>query len=218
MRSIRILGTGLLALLAIGALLASSAVAAKEKPVVKLSTKGKGLLAAGAELKASSSNLVFVTSAGNLECTENVLSGTLTNNSEKKDKGSVTSEKSAGKEAEGDCKTSTLLGRTKIKSGDLPWTQELTTKGTGATKGTKKVLFESVFPEAGSIVCIFEASKVAETYKPGAAGSPTPVSLVVTNQVFKRSKKGSNAACPAEGKLSGSFELTSGGEAIEAEL
>ncbi len=218
MRSIRTLGITLLALCALGALMVGSAVAAKEKPAVKLSTKGKGLLSAGAEVKASSSNLVFVTSAGNLECTENVLNGTLTNNSGKKDKASVTSEKSAGKEAEGDCKTSTLLGRTKIKAGDFPWTQELTTKGTGATKGSKKVLFESTFPEAGNIVCIFESSKVADTFKPGAAGSPTAVTLTVTNQVFKRSKKGSNAACPAEGKLSGSFELTSSNETIESEL
>jgi hypothetical protein len=211
------MGTGLLVLFALGALMATSAVAAKEKPVVKLSTKGKGLLAAGAEVKASSSNLVFVTSAGNLECSENVLNGTLTNNSSAKDKVGVTSETSAGKEAEGDCKTTTLLGRTKITSGDFPWTQELTTKQTGATKGTKKVKFESVFPEAGNAICIFESGKVKETYKPGAAGSPTPVSLVVTNQVFKRGK-GSNAACPSEGKLSGSFELTSSGETIESEL
>ncbi|HTZ64238.1 MAG TPA: hypothetical protein VMB51_09045 [Solirubrobacteraceae bacterium] len=217
MRSIRTLGITLLALCALGALMASTA-AAKEKPVLKLSTKGKGLLSAGAEVKASSSNLVFVTSAGDLECTENVLNGTLTNNSAKKDKASVTSESSTGKEAEGDCKTSTLLGRTKIKAGDFPWTQELETNGKGSTKGSKKVLFESVFPEAGNIVCIFEASKVADTFKPGAAGSPTAVTLTVTNQVFKRSKKGSNAACPTEGKLSGSFELTSSGETIDSEL
>lgn len=220
MRSIRILGTGLLALFAIGALMVGSAAARekKEKPAVKLSTQGKGLLSTGAEVKSSSSNLVFVTSAGNLECTENVLSGTLTNNAEKKVKANVTSEKSAGKEAEGDCKTSTVLGRAKINAADFPWTQELTTAGTGKTKGTKKVLFESIFPEAGSAVCIFEASKVAETFNPGAAGSPTAVSLVVTNQVFKRSKKGSNSACPLEGKLSGTFELTSSGETIESEL
>jgi hypothetical protein len=218
MRSIRTLGITLLALCALGALMVSSAAAVKEKPVLKLSTKGKGLLSAGAEVKASSSNLVFVTSAGNLECTENVLNGTLTNNAAKKDKASVTSEKSSGKEAEGDCKTSTVLGRTKIKAGDFPWTQELATSGKGTTKGTKKVLFESVFPEADNIVCIFEASKVADTFSPGAAGSPRPLTLTVANQVFKRSKKGSNAACPKEGKLSGSFEVTSGGEAIEAEL
>jgi hypothetical protein len=216
MRSIRILGTGLLALFAIGALMASSAIGAA-KPVVKLSTKGKGLLSAGAEVKASSSNLVFVTSAGDLECTENVLNGTLTNNSSAKVKASVTSEKSAGNEADGTCKTSTLLGRTAITAGDFPWTQELTTKGTGSTKGTKKVKFESVFPESGNIKCIFESGKVADTYKPGAVGSPAAVSLVVTNQIFKRGK-GSNAACPAEGKLSGTFEVTSGGEAIDSEL
>ena len=77
--------------------------------------------------------------------------------------------------------------------------------------------FESVFPESGNIKCIFESGKVADAFKPGAAGSPTPVSLVTTNQIFKRGK-GSNEACPAEGKLSGTFELTSGGEAIESEL
>ena len=117
MRSIRILGTGLLALFAIGALVASSANATV---VLKLSTKGKGLLAAGSEVKASSSNLTFVTSAGNLECTENVLNGTLTNNSSAKDKAKVTSEKSSGKEAEGDCKTFDSARAHRHHSGRLP--------------------------------------------------------------------------------------------------
>ncbi len=214
MRSIKMMGISVLALFAIGAFMAGTADATA---VLKLSTKGKGLLGAGAAVQASSSNLVFVTSAGNLECSENVLSGTLTNNSAAKDKSSVTSEKSSGKEAEGDCKTTTVLGRAKITAGDFPWTQELNTKGKGATKGTQKVKFESRFPEAGNIPCIFESKKVAQTFKVGKAGSPVPVSLVVTNQIFKRGK-GSNAACPTEGKLSGTFELTSGGEAIESEL
>ncbi len=213
MRSIKILGISLLAVFTIGTLVASGADAA----VLKLSTKGKGLLASGAPLQASSTNLVFATSAGNLECSENVLTGTLTTNSSKKDLASITAERSVGKEAEGDCKTSTLLGRAKIKAGDFPWTQQLTPGGAGATKGTKKVLFESSFPEAGGIVCIFEAGAVKGSFKAGAVGSPTPVSLAVANQLFKRSKKGSNPACPAEGKLSGTFELSSGGEVLESE-
>jgi hypothetical protein len=210
------LGISLLALLAVGALMASTAGAAKEKVVLKLST-AKGLLAKGAEIKASSENLIFVTADGNLECTENVLTGTLTTNSSTKDKSSITAERSVGKEPEEACKTTTVLGAAKIKAGDFPWTQELTTKNTGSTKGTKKVLFESKFPAAAEATCIFEAAKVAQTFTAGKAGSPTPVELTVKDQEFKRGK-GSNAACPTSGKLSGTFTVTSGGETVDSEL
>jgi hypothetical protein len=214
MKQIRTVGLLLMALLAIGAALASSASA----KTVLIGRTAKGPLAKGAELKASSTNLKFVTSAGNLECTSNVLTGTVSVNEAAKDKGTITEESSTGNEAEKDCKTTTVLGRTKIKAEGFPWPTEFTTKGVNTVKGTKKVAFRSIFPEASNVECIFESSKVTSSFTVGAHGKPVPAEITTTNQVFKLSKKGSNAACPKEGKLSGTFAITSNGEVVETEL
>jgi hypothetical protein len=215
MRRIRIIGVCLVAIFALGAITAVSASAA-EKAVVKLST-GKGLLAPGAELKASSSNLIFVTNAGTLECSSNVLTGTLTNNSATKDKGSLTSESSTGELSfEGKehlCKTSGILGAVEIESKNFPWPVEFTTKGTGKLKGTKKVSFQSTFVESGGIKCTFEAGKVAITHT--TSGN---LEIKTSSQLFKINKKTSNAACPKEGHLTGTFTVTSGGETVKIEL
>lgn len=175
-------------------------------------------LAKDAEIKATSTNLTFVTSAGNLECSNNVLTGTLETNEAATDKGKITEEQSTGEEAEGDCKTSTGLGRAKIEAKGFPWPTEFTTKGANTIKGTKKVTFKSTFPEAGNVECTYESAKLASTFVPGEAGERVPAEITTSNQVFKLSKKGSNAACPKEGELSGTFTATSGGETLETEL
>jgi hypothetical protein len=216
MRRIRIIGACLVAVLALGAMTAVSA-SAKEKPVLKLSTTGKGLLGEGAEIKGSSSNLVFVTGSGTLECSSNVLTGTLTNNSSTKDKGAFTGESSTGgltyMGKEHLCKTSGLLGAVEIESIAFPWPTEFTTKGTNLLKGTKKVTFVSTFVENGDIKCTFEASKVSSTI--ATSGN---LEIKTSNQLFKLGKKTSNAACPKEGHLTGTFNLTSGGEQVKVEL
>jgi hypothetical protein len=216
MRRIRIIGACLVAVLALGAMTAVSASAAKEKPVVKLSTS-KGLLAEGAELKGISSNLIFVTNAGTLECSSNVLTGTLANNNATKDKGSFTSESSTGglsyEGKEHLCKTSGLLGAVEIESKNFPWPTEFTTKGTNALKGTKKVSFQSTFVESGNLKCTFEAGKVSSTIT--TSGN---LEIKTSNQLFKINKKTSNAACPKEGHLTGTFAVTSGGETVKIEL
>ena len=214
MKQIRTVGLWLAAMLAVGSALATGASAS----TVLIGRTAKGPLAKGAELKATSSNLKFVTSSGNLECSSNILTGTVTLNESAKDKGTITEESSTGKEAEGDCKTTTVLGRAKIEAKGFPWPTEFTTKGANTVKGTKKVTFKSTFPEAGNIECIFESAKVSSKFTVGAHGKPVPVELTTSNQVFKRSKEGSNAACPKEGKLSGTFSTTSGGEVVESEL
>ena len=61
-------------------------------------------------MKAESTNLVFETSAGNLECTSNTIEGTVGNNGAKKDAGNITAEKSSGGEPGGLCKTTTPFG------------------------------------------------------------------------------------------------------------
>lgn len=163
MTHIRTGGLWLAAMLAVGAALATSASA----KTVLIGRTAKGPLAKGAEIKASSTNLKFVTSAGNLECSSNILTGTLETNEAAKDKGKITEEQLTGKEAEGDCKTTTVLGRAKIEAKGFPWPTEFTTKGKNTVKGTKKVTFKLTFPEAGNVECIFESAKVSSTFTPG---------------------------------------------------
>ncbi len=207
MRRIRIAGLCLVAVFALGAM-ASSASA---KTVLTLKTK-KGALTSGSEVKAFSSNLVFKTAAGNLECSENTLTGALETNGAAKDKGKVTTETSKGKEAGGLCKTS-AFGPAEIVSSGFPWKIEFTTKGVVKLKGTKKVTFTSTFPGAGNAKCIFESSKVESKFNTSG-----PVTITTSKQVFKRAKKGSAEICPEKGELSGEFNVTSGGETVEAEL
>jgi hypothetical protein len=208
MRRIQIAGLCLVVALAFGAMLAATASA---KTVLTLKT-AKGPLTAGAEVKAFSSNLIFVTSAGDLECSENTLTGELLTNSGAKDKGKVTSETSKGKEAGGLCKTS-AFGPTEIVSSGFPWPIEFKTKGITKLKGTKKITFTSTFPKAGGAKCTFEASKVEAKFNTSG-----PVTITTTKQIFKRNKKLSAEICPEKGELSGEFNLTSHGETVEAEL
>ncbi len=192
-------------------MIAGTASAAKKPTNLTLST-AKGALAAGAPVKAESTDLIFETSAGNLECTSNVIEGTVGNNDAKKDSGSVTAEKSSGGEPGGLCKTTTPFGATEISVANLPWTDVFTSKGGNEVKG-KKVSFTSTFPGAGGAKCIFEASKVKSSFTIGG-----PVQLVTSKQKFKASKKLSNPQCPKEGTLSGHWTVTSGGETVTSEL
>ena len=100
------------------------------------------------EIKAESTNLIFETSVGNLECTNNVIEGTVGNNDSKKDKGSIEHEESTGNEAGGLCKTTTPLGPTSIAVEHLPWEDIFTSKGVNEAKG-KKITFVSTFPNEG---------------------------------------------------------------------
>ena len=204
-------GAGLVvtAFLATG-LLTGGVAGAKGPSTLKLKT-AKGELGVGAQVVAESSDLIFETSAGNLECTSNVLTGTLSKNNAKKDEGKIEKEVSTGGEPGGLCKTTTPLGPTSITTSNLPWSTDLTTKGIDEVKG-KKVSFVSTFPNEG-IKCTFEASKVKSTFTIGG-----PVVIHTVKQKFKANKKTSGAGCPKEGTLSGTFQGTSGGETVESEL
>ena len=135
--------------------------------MLKLKT-AKGELTAGQEVVADSTNLIFETSVGNLECSSNILKGKLAKNNSKKDEGPIESESSTGNEPGGLCKTTTPLGATEIKTSNLPWSTVLTSKGIDEVKG-KKVSFTSVFPTSGA-TCVFEAAKVKSTFTPGGPG------------------------------------------------
>ncbi len=212
MRRISTMALCLTAALAIFAVAASGASAKS----ILIAKTAKGPVKAGQELQAFSSNLVFATSGGNLECTSNTLKGVVETNEAPKDKGKITQESSTGEESFGSehnlCRTTTVLGPVKIKANGFPWPTEFTTKGTNKVKGTKKVAFEGDFVETG-VNCNYEAGKVASTFKIGG-----PAELVTKNQLFKLNKKTSNPLCPTEGRLSGSFSVTSAGEVVESEL
>ncbi len=201
-------GLAAAALLATGML---TSVAGASSSTLKLKT-AKGELTSGSEVVAESTDLIFETSVGNLECTSNILKGTLSKNNSKKDEGAVTEEHSTGNEAGGLCKTTTPLGPTEISTSNLPWQTVLSTKGVDEVKG-KKVSFTSTFPNEGGLKCTFEASKVKSTFTIGGA-----VVIHTEKQKFKANKKTSGAGCPKEGTLTGTFKGTSGGETVESEL
>jgi hypothetical protein len=209
-----------LCLVAVFAVAAIAASAASAKTVLTLSTPA-GPLATGAKISTFSSNLVFTTSAGNLECEENELRGTLSVNNSTKDKGSVTEEESKGDfdGIPGACKTS-ATGPVLIVSSGFPWPVEFTSKGTGKVKGTKKVTFDSEFLalEGPNNHCTFEASTVANTFN--VSTTKAPMTITTKEQVFKHAKKAAHQSslCPSEGKLSGSFTGTSNGETLEDQL
>ena len=158
---IKMMGLTVVAIFAISAVVASAASAST---VLTLKT-AKGALTSGSEIKSSSSNLVFVTSAGNLECSSNVLTGTVSVNGAKKDIGSITEEQSTGSEpTPGACHTTTPLGEALIVASGFPWKAEFLSNGKVSIKGNKKVAFTSTFPAAGGAKCTFEAGKVAATF------------------------------------------------------
>ena len=213
MKRMSLLALGLASVLAMTVLLAGGASAKEAKKDLLTFKTAKGVLASGAKLKATSSNLIFVTSSGNLECSSNILEGEVKVNNAKKDTGPITAESSTGSETvegkTGACKTTTVLGATLISTSHLPWEAVFTDKGQNEVKG-KKVSFTATF--GGGVKCTFEASKVKSSF-----GTSGPVVIKTTNQVFKAGK-GSNGLCPKSGKLSGEFTTTSSGETIEAEL
>ena len=210
----------------VAALVAALGISTASAKNVLVGRTPAGVLAPGAKVKAFSSNLIFETSAGNLECEENELIGTQENNEAVKIKGKVTEEFSKGnfEKIPGACKTS-ATGPVTILSSGFPWPTEQTTKGTGKVKGTKKVTFDSTFLaiEGPNNHCTFEASKVAFSFNTGGIGKPEIVTETTTKQTFKHAKKAPNqtALCPASGVLSGTFSIKAGpgfSELVESEL
>jgi hypothetical protein len=212
MKRMRIMGLCLVAVFALAAVFAGSAFAKAQ--VLTLKT-AKGALTTGQEIRAESSDLKFVTTSGNLECSSNILKGTVQTNNAKKDEGEIATESSTGEEPGGICHTTTQLGPASILAEHLPWPVNYQSKGTSEVKKGKagKVAFTSTFPGAGGAKCTYEASKVKSTFNTSGV-----ITQTVSEQVFKVNKKTSNPACPTSGKLSGTFKLFSGSEPVEAEL
>jgi hypothetical protein len=212
MKRITILGFALAALIALAALSVSSASGAKEKTVLTLSTAKGGPLKTGAKVKDFSNNLITETKDGNLECEESTIEWELTKNAATKDTGTGAKDTEFGdyEGIPGACKTGkygpayiTAVGLGPISLSD---------KGSGELKGSKKISYTAEFVDLGGAKCTLEGTKAKFTMNTSG-----PVKLTITKQKFK-APKGSNAACPKEGTLSGEFNMTSEGEVVEAKV
>jgi hypothetical protein len=215
MKRIMVMG---LAIVAAFAMMVGSAAAEGTGPKTFLRT-AKGLLVKNDVLKAFSSNLVFNTTGGNLECSSNILEGPMKTNGKEKPSGTITNEESTGNEAGNLCKTTTPFGPAEIATSNKPWKIKFITSSAvvqvSTGLGTKKVIFTSTFPAAGGAKCIFQTKKVLSKYNEPA--TPAPLVITTTGQVFKL-ETGSTSGCPTEGHLDGSFSVTHNGETVEVEV
>jgi len=225
MKRIKTMGLALVAIMAIGVVLAGSASAS----TILTFRDSSGPLANGTEIKASSSNLVTVTTSGTLECENSIISATTTNNKSSKLLSLSEKDEEFGNflEIPGACKTS-IGAPVEIVTSKFPWKLEFKASGaagtnyvkSGVTKG--KVTFTSEFlvPELGAKnKCEFEAAKITSSFNAGAPGKPVPLAFTTTNQIFKLNAKFPNTAsiCPKEGKLSGNWTVSDAVGTVEVE-
>ena len=173
----------------------------------------KGVLGGGTPIEAVSHNAKLVTTAGNIECTAINLPGMLEETSASIDTGKFTAGAFSGEGEGGACSSTTGLGPAQVSAAGLPWSLSFSINGLVEVKGTSQVTVTSVFPTAGNATCIFESKALKGAFNVGGQ-----MAISLSGQVLKRSKKGSNPACPSEGRLSGSFALNSEGQPIEASI
>jgi len=227
MKRIKIMGLALVAIMAIGVVLAGSASAS-----TKITMKDPlGGLASGATIAAHSTNLVTVTTAGTLECENSLITGTLStsgvNESTIKANSSSDEENGTFLGIPGACKTS-IGAPVEIVTSKFPWLLEFKASGSAGTNEVKsevskgKVTFTSEFlvPELGEKnKCEFEAGKIISSFNAGSPGSPVPLEFTTTNQLFKLNKTYPNTAaiCPKEGHLSGTWTVSDSNGGITVE-
>jgi hypothetical protein len=189
---------------------AGAAAAARSELVLKTAA---GVLAPGAALVMSSTHVLWQTPAARIECSTGELTGTLSSNGAAKDLASFGSVSFGGHEIEGACRSNDL-GPAAFSIAGTPWELEMTRKGTVALKGSRKLTATVTFiGRPGSPACTFEAKDLATSLPTIGA-----VTIAWASELFTRSKKGNASLCPSEATLSASWQLSSGGEALEAEL
>lgn len=194
-------------------LTAWSGASAAAKPVLTLET-ARGPLSERSTLVMSSSNLLVETSNGNVECNTNVFTGTLTTNGANKDKGTVSETSFAGDESERRCKTTTPFGPGELVGSGFAWGQELTAKGTGKLKGSKRLVIAYVDPD-DEIDCPLETGKINETFKE-IGTTAEPLVIEMTRQTVKVNKRHTGFCPLKEAALSGTFAVTAEGEGVLA--
>ena len=197
------------ALLATGLL---SGVAGAKGPSNLTLKTAKGELAAGAEVVAESTDLIFETSVGKPRMHQQHPEGDAVEEQLQEGRRGDRQRASTGGEPGGLCKTTTPLGPTEITTSNLPWSDRPEHQRHRRSQGQEGQLHLD-FPNEGGLKCTFEASKVKSTFTIGG-----PVVIHTAKQKFKANKKTSGAGCPKEGTLTGTFKGTSGGETVESEL
>jgi hypothetical protein len=215
MRPVRTLSLSLL--VALTGCLASASGASAAAKTLTLETAA-GPLPPGAPIAFSSSDLINETPQGNDECTEHVLTGTVSANQAKTVAISFSEASFTGDESEETfgCKDSDPLGPSSWSAEELPWPLTLGAHGTGKLKGSPKIMMrEDYFNEAPKTVCYWVAGKLLMTFAQTAT-TPEPLTLTLTRQPFKIERKRSNGRCPSQGQLNGHFTATSGGETVSA--
>lgn len=153
----------------------------------------------------TSSNLVFHTELGNIECSSSVLEGVVSKDKAGENavlevaKGSFT-----GNEVEKECHTTILGEPAKITSTGEPWFVEFLPEGKTTITGTPKIDFTA---EISGLTCSYEAATLEDMWT-------NPLGDSLEKQVMTR-EAGSSEGCPASGELSGTFTVvTETGESV----
>jgi hypothetical protein len=201
------LGISLLVGLMALALAALPAFASAATVTLRSGSKTGPALANGTALTAMSSNLVFATASGNLECKESTLNGKVENNGTEKTGVEITSASFLAAGGGLDCPTAIpngsggTLTMTMTAEG-LPYTADLLSTAAGTLTGTPSVSFKAIFDNGTTPVlsCVFEKTSVATTFN-----FNTALNIAVgASQEFT----GTGTGCPTKGTLTGSFAVT----------
>jgi hypothetical protein len=167
-------------------------------------------LAVEAEVEAASSNLVFSTEIGALECGVGKVSGVVAANSA--EPADVQVEEGQFEEVGGGaCKTSIPLpgGVTAhITPENFPWVIHFFANGTTTITGAA---FEATLTNAlgeDIATCTYSAASIADTFNFNTALFDTITGQTLTG--------GGTSLCPSSGTLSGKFAVTHNGNAVVA--
>ena len=183
-------------------------------------TAGRGVLAPEQEISLVSSDAVFETAAGHIRCSSVAFDGTLS---------AITSATFTGPNPRG-CQSSFRLPpprphrvyeRAVVGAERLPWRFVAPIRVFGRTKiarrppeprRTNRIRFVVTFPGAPAVLCIWETFHVSL----GRLDTLPlePITFTATG-LFKIHRPTHHQPCPEEGEFSGTFAMTSGGEAVE---
>jgi len=206
MKRICTVGLCLVAVFAISATTASAG-----KPMVTLRyAKSHEALKPGAPITGNSANLVYSSEAGNIECSENELTGTLLSNGATNITAEFTTGRFEGEEPGKLCKTTFLMGPAIVTAIGLPWTLEYKAMPLKAIlKGTPALGLLAEFPGEPAVMCSFKGRNH------GAKSVAVPPSPLFMLQKLPVLDPPASKQCPKNGTLSGAWEYTSEGEALE---
>jgi len=211
-------GIGIAATAAVVAFCALTAAADGTEAI--LGTAGRGVLAPEQEISLVSSDAVFETAAGRIRCSTVAFDGTLS---------AITSATFTGPNPRG-CHSSFRLPpprpqrvyeRAEVAAERLPWRFVAPVHVLGRAKIARRppepgranrIRFVVTFPGAPEVLCIWVTSHISLGRLD--ALPLEPITFTATG-LFKIHHPLHHQPCPEEGEFSGTFAMTSGGEAVE---